>query len=156
MKSYTELVAEVIEHEVGEVIASPILILQLLSVYSALYLQGKNPGICGKCHKDYYYKLKANGMEKAKEADEAKNRTCQPKWRGLRFIGKVARHFNDKLLTDAQAISLLDAKLLKPEDFIKLPDGYGEPTPAPAPSAPAPPAPAVPAAPRPRKPRKNK
>lgn len=127
MKYYSELVSELLKHEVGEVIASPVLIMQLLSVYSVLYLNGANPGTCGKCHKDYFYKLKSNGMERAKEYDEAKNRTCQPKWKGLKFINKpVCRHFNNELITDAQAISLLDAGFLKPEDFIKLPENWND------------------------------
>ena len=125
MKSYGEQVAEIIAHEIGEVLASPILVLQLLSVYSILYLNGKAPGLCSKCHADYYYKLKQNGMKKAQDLDEAKSRTCQPRWKGLKFINKVARHFNNELLTDRQAISLLDSGLLKQDDFVKLPDGYG-------------------------------
>ena len=154
MKSYSEQVAEILQNEIGEVLASPILILQLLSVYSVLYLQGKNPGLCTRCHKDYYYKLKQTGMKKAQDLDDAKNRTCQPKWKGLKFINKVARHFNDALLTDKQAVTLLDAGLLKPEDFVRLPEGYGKEE-DPAPVVEAAPAPAQKASPKPRKPRKK-
>lgn len=120
--TYQDQLAEVLNHEVGEVVASPILIMSLLRLYSALYLQGRPPGTCGNCHREYYNKLKRNGMEKAKQADEVAKRTCEPKWKGLKFIAKLAKHFNDTLITDAQAISLLDAGFLKPEDFKVLPD----------------------------------
>ena len=93
-------------------------------------------------------------MKKAQDLDDAKNRTCQPKWKGLKFINKVARHFNDALLTDKQAVTLLDAGMLKPEDFVKLPEGYGKEE-DPAPVVEAAPAPAQKASPKPRKPRKK-
>jgi len=121
---FVNSVSEVLSHDVGEVLASPSLLLQLLSLYSYLYLGGNPPGTCGRCHEKYYYKLKQNGMAKAQEADKAQKRTCVPAWKGLKFIFKKARHFNDQIITDEQAIGLLDEGFLKESDFKKLPAGY--------------------------------
>jgi len=75
-------------------------------------------------------------MEKATHADAVKTRVCRPKWKGLKFIPKLARHFNDEWITDAEATSLLDAGFLKPEDFTVLPGEVYKPA-APAAAAPA-------------------
>ncbi len=117
------IVQEVLGSDVGEVLSSPLL-LKLLSAYSALYLNGGNPSYCGDCHRKYYYQLKKDGLMKAQEYDAAQNRTCEPAWRGLMFIHKLARHYNSELLTDEQAIKLLQAGHLKESDFKKLPEGY--------------------------------
>lgn len=63
-------------------------------------------------------------MKKAVSADEAKNRTCVPAWKGLKFIFKRARHYNNALITDEQAVELLNEGLLSESDFKKLPEGY--------------------------------
>lgn len=74
-------------------------------------------------------------MEKAQLADEVKNRTCKPKWKGLKFIHRVARHYSDQLITDKQAVDLLKKGLLTEADFLTLPAGYVA---GPAPTEPEP------------------
>ncbi len=49
-------------------------------------------------------------------------RTNKPNWKGLRFIW--GDFYSDELLTDEQAISLLNNKGLSESDFAKLPEGY--------------------------------
>jgi len=117
-----ELVEEILSYDVGEVIASP-LSLKLISVYSQLYLNGRQPRWCGECQKKYYYQLKKDGMKKAEHAEKAKNRTCQPAWNGLKFIPQLAKHFNSALITDDEAIKLLNEGHLQESNFVKLPDG---------------------------------
>lgn len=52
-------------------------------------------------------------------------RTCKPKWRGLRFID--GNHYSNESITDEQAIKLLKKGSLKESDFKVLPAGLNEP-----------------------------
>ena len=116
-------VNELLNHDCGEIINSP-LVMKLLTVYSQLYLNGRPPKLCGKCHEKYYNQLKINGMEKAELLEKAKNRTCEPFWNGNKYIPKMARHYSNLYITDKEAIRLLNEGHLKENDFTKLPDGY--------------------------------
>ncbi|MCK9281353.1 MAG: hypothetical protein M0P71_12080 [Melioribacteraceae bacterium] len=118
--SMVDLVSRVLASGVEDVLSST-LVMDLLSAYSALYLNGANPRLCGRCHKDYYFKLKKDGLMKAIEFDKAKNRTCKPKWNGLRFIPKLGKHINSELITDEQAEKLLKEGHLMDKDFTVLP-----------------------------------
>lgn len=118
--SMVDLVSRVLASGVEDILSST-LVMDLLSAYSTLYLNGSNPKLCGRCHKDYYYKLKKDGLMKAIEYDKAKNRTCKPKWNGLRFIPKLGKHFNSELITDEQAEKLLKEGHLAEKDFDILP-----------------------------------
>lgn len=128
MLTMTEQVREVLDKSFEEVQASSF-ILNLLSIYSKLYLNGGQPGTCGACHRDYYNQLKSNGMELAKAYEEAKNRTCKPAWNGLIYIRDTARHWNSELLTDKEAINLLEKGFLKSSDFTTLPSDFNKPVP---------------------------
>lgn len=128
MLTMTEQVREVLDKSFEEVQASS-LILGLLTVYSKLYLNGGYPGTCGACHRDYYNQLKNNGMELAKQYEEAKNRTCKPAWNGLIYIRDTARHWNSELLTDKEAMMLLEKGFLKSADFSILPAAFDKPVP---------------------------
>ena len=121
-----DLVSKILAHDFGEVSTSP-LIADMLSAYSKLYLNGTQPRLCGKCHKQYYEQLKLDGMKKAELYEKAKNRTCKPAWRGLKYINKLAKHFNNELLTDDQAVDMLNKGHLKEADFFVLPKGYNKP-----------------------------
>jgi hypothetical protein len=128
MLTMTEQVREVLDKSFEEVQASS-LILTLLDCYSKLYLYGAQPGTCGACHRDFYIQLKINGMELAKAYEEAKNRTCKPAWKDLKYIQLTARHWSSELLTDKEAIMLLEKKFLSEKDFLTLPSGFGAPIP---------------------------
>ncbi len=47
-------------------------------------------------------------------------KTCKMK-PGLVYVAREAKHFSDANMDDATAIRLLDAGILKPEQFVKLP-----------------------------------
>lgn len=121
-------VKEVLSKSFEEVSASS-LVLTLLECYSKLYLNGAQPGVCGKCMRGYYIELTKTGMEKAINFEEIKARTCKPAWNGLKFIPSTARHWNNELLTDKEAINLLEKKFLTPVDFEVLPAEWGKPIP---------------------------
>ena len=72
----------------------------------------------------YYQELKLTGLQQAAKHKEIMERTCIPKWKGLRFIW--GDHYSDATITDEQAIRLLKNKGLNESDFKKLPEGYLE------------------------------
>lgn len=57
----------------------------------------------------------------AKKIVEAESRTCQPAWKGLKYIPMAARHFSSRLITDEEAKMLLEKGFLKESDFRVLP-----------------------------------
>jgi hypothetical protein len=114
-----EKVKELLSKDIEEIISSP-LSLDLLQVYSQLYLCGKSPDSCAKSQRKYFEQLKINGMEKAKNI----KRTCKPAWTGNMYISKEARHFNDVFITDEEAIAVLKRKHISEDMFLVLPEGY--------------------------------
>ena len=118
-------VRELINKEFEEIINSSDS-LKLLKYYSLLYMNGAQPRTCTKSQREYYTKLKIDGIMKAELYEEIKARTCKPKWKGLKFIPSQGRHFSNEFITDKQATSLLEKGVLKESDFIKLPDLYLE------------------------------
>jgi hypothetical protein len=121
-------VKEVLAKSFEEVSASS-LVLKLLDCYSKLYINGSQPGICGLCLRNYYTELKKNGMELAKIYEEVKNRTCKPAWNGLKYIPSTARHWNNELITDKDAMYLLEKGFVKENEFEILPSEWGKPIP---------------------------
>jgi len=118
-------IKELLSKDIEEIIASP-LSLDLLKIYSTLYLYGEKPNTCARSQRKYYEQLKKDGIMKAKENTK---RTCKPNWKGNIYISKEARHFNDIHTTDEEAITLLKRKHISEDMFSILPEGYGkEPT----------------------------
>ena len=133
--TFIERVNNLISKNVEEIIASTDS-LELLRCYSILYNEGRQCRSCANSQRDYYKQLSLNGLQKAKEMDEIKIRTCQPNWgkgctnnNGLKFIHKEGNHYSSLYITDDQAISLLNRGLLNESDFDVLPEGYSKPLP---------------------------
>ncbi len=114
---------DILSKTVEEVINSS-LSLKLLNLYSKLYLNGEQPRWCASCQRDYYSQLQREGHLKIKEMEEIEKRTCVPAWNGLKYIHKAGRHYNNEIITDTQAIDLLERGFLTEQDFTKLPEGY--------------------------------
>lgn len=114
---------KILATELKEIIASP-LILDLLQLYSVLYINGKQPSNCAQCIKKYYVKLKKNGMKKMDDFEKIKSRTLVPRWKGIMYLRSIASHLNSELITDERAIELLEAGLIEEKMFDKLPEGY--------------------------------
>lgn len=117
-----ETIEKILATSVEEVIASS-LSLDLLKVYSVLYLDGAAPKACAAAQRKYYNILKLKGVEMAKEIE---NRTCAPAWKGLRFTQKTQSHFLDTKITDKQAMYLIRIGALSEKDFTKLPEGLDD------------------------------
>lgn len=116
---------ELLKYDIKEIVGSP-LVLELLDVYSKLFLNGSQPSYCEKCLTKYYYQLKQYGMEQQERIQKIKDRTCIPAWNGLKYIPAVARHFNSDLITDEEATDCLIDGKLRESHFKKLPDIYLE------------------------------
>lgn len=106
-------------------IKSSALSLELLKVYSALYMCGGQPRSCEKSMHSYFKQLQKDGIKKAKDMKEITN-VCNKK--GIVYVSNpMHKHVNFEQLSDTDAISLLKIGVLKKEDFAKLPDGYEHP-----------------------------
>lgn len=120
-----EDVEKILNNDVEEVIKSPQLSLSLLKCYSKLYLNGAQPRVCAVSQRKYYSQLKIDGMAKAKIAQDVKDRTCVPKWKGNCYSSKACKHYNSDMITDGQAIDALEKGFLMESQFNKLPENYG-------------------------------
>ena len=100
--------------------------IALLRCYSKLYMQGRQTRWCEASQRKYFTQLKKNGIDMAKQYDEAQTRTCVPAYKGKKYISAKAKMYYADLLTDADAIDLLNCGYLVESDFTKLPEGYGK------------------------------
>lgn len=98
-------------------------VLILLSLYSRLFMDGKQPSTCVKCMADYYIKLSNEGFARIEKMKIMENQKCKLK-PGLVFVKEEAKHFSNDNITDKKALQLLNSGRLKPQHFEILPDGY--------------------------------
>jgi hypothetical protein len=112
--------AQLLSRDVEGLIASPDS-LKLLKLASILLLNGGQPRTCANSIRKYFEQLKTIDMNAVERAEQVKNRTCVPKWNGLRYI--KGNHYDNKNITDNEAIQLIRAGLLSKNDFEKMPDG---------------------------------
>jgi len=115
--------------EVGDVIASP-LSLEMLRIYSVLYLGGGQPMSCATSQRKYYEILKKDYMKNKEKLEK----THELKFQGLRYIpgirdkegNLIAGHLHivGSAVTDDMALEYLSKGILKEKDFITLPEGY--------------------------------
>jgi hypothetical protein len=114
---------------VEEVIASP-LSLDLLKLYSIIFLAGAQPRTCAASQREYYKKLKENYQM----AKQKLTKTHMLNWAGRRYIpgvfdkaGKLVAghlHIHSEYLTDEKAVEYLKIGALKEKDFAVLPESY--------------------------------
>lgn len=110
-----------------EEIYSTSLSLDLLKIYSSLYLAGGQPRSCKASQIQYYNRLMKDGILKAKEMEEINKKTHKVIKKGLKYIGgKFCKHFDLQMLTDKEANELLQSGWMKETEFEKLPDLYKE------------------------------
>jgi len=113
---------KIIQYTFEEINKSPELFIEFLQIYSILYLQGKDPGTCEKCHRGYFEKMKQNGLKKAEKMNT--ERTCKPNWKGNLFSSKAQRHFNSQSISDEEAVKALNSGSLIASQFDVLPEGF--------------------------------
>jgi hypothetical protein len=96
--------------------------LELLDIYSKLYLNGSQPSTCANSLRAYYTEIQLTGLQRAVKLREAMERTNKPNWIGNRFVWGA--FYNDQTITDEQAITLLKNGGLSETDFKVLPLAY--------------------------------
>lgn len=115
-----ERVEKLININAREVMKSPELYLELLKLYSILFLNGRQPSDCGKCAYNYFNKLKTSGIKKALFME---HKTCKltNKIFNVR-VGNAIITYSDANVNDIIARRLLMDGKLKESDFITLPE----------------------------------
>jgi len=107
-----------ISKDFAEIKSTP-LSLELLKVYSILYLNGRQPSSCEASLYRYYQQLIRNGTEKAQNMQEKTNK-CNKK--GLIYVGRpLFKDFDLQNLSDKDANSLIKLGILKKSDFKVMP-----------------------------------
>lgn len=104
-----------------EVMKSPELYLELLKLYSILFLSGKQPSSCGKCAYNYYNELKKKGVERIKFIEMNKCKLQPNKIFHVR-VSKALISYSDANMDDKTALRLLREGKLKESDFVVLPE----------------------------------
>ena len=110
-----ERLQTLLSHSEDEVVNTH-LIVELFRLYSIIYAREGQPSLCTKCAREYYRKLKKNGLAMA---EIEKKNVC--KLKGIRYVKMAARDFDLQNLTDADAIFLLKNGILQENDFKVLP-----------------------------------
>lgn len=100
---------------------------EIIHCYSALFCGGAYVRTCDNSKREYIVKIFKEGLNRAKEMDEIKVRTCKPAFNGLVYVNRTARHYSAEHITDEQAIDLLKNKDIPETYFSKLPEGYEKP-----------------------------
>jgi len=108
------------ELSVDEVLGDPVALRSLLILASALLLGGGQPAMCNSCLRDYYFQI-INNFEKLNQNYQTmKNRTCKPKWVGIKYVKGAL--YDSATITDEQALSALANGYLTEDDFEVLPE----------------------------------
>lgn len=126
---YYDLYKELSERSFSEIKQDERLLLSFLKLYSICYLNGVAPNWCEKCQQEYFIQFKHDHRlniinTKINHYMEVQNRTCKPAWNGLKYIRQTAQHWNDKTLTDSEAIYLLENNFILENQFIVLPEEW--------------------------------
>lgn len=112
---------KIINTPAQEVMQSPELYLELLKLYSILFLAGKQPSACEKCAYNYYNELKKKGIYRIKFIEMNKCKLQPNKIFHVR-VGKAIITYSDKNMDDKTALRLLKEGKLKESDFVVLPE----------------------------------
>lgn len=122
-----ETINSILENSVETVLKDGVLTMNLLRVYSTLYLaKNEQPRTCASAIREYYGLIKKEGIMKVDLNEQIKNRTCKPKWNGNKYIMGTGEFISSLYITDEKAKDLLAKGKLKESDFLVLPKINGE------------------------------
>lgn len=119
-----QIIKDILNVNINEMVSTGRMLIPMLKAYSTLYLGGGKCRTCAKSHRKYYLQIKTNGLTMATKFEKAKSRTCIPKWNGLKYLSKTAKHWSSDMLTDEEATNLLVKGHIQEICFTKLPDEY--------------------------------
>lgn len=116
----------ILSKQIDEVLEDSITSLLVKSCYSILYANGMIVKGCQDSLRKYYRQFQIDGIMKAQQYEQVKNRICKPSWVGLKYVTKVHSHINPDLLSDESAATYLVSGILQESDFTILPPQYLE------------------------------
>lgn len=120
-----EQINEILSNEVEAVLKDGRLSLNLMRIYSVLYMNGAPCRACSQSQRTYYSELQKTGLQKA---IIMVNRTCELMPDALHYVrGLGNKHLSNHNITDEEAIICLQNGWLKERHFAKLPVGYKKP-----------------------------
>lgn len=117
---------KILDNDIDTILKSGTLSLLLMRTYSKLYLNNAPCRMCAGALRGYYYELLKTGKMKMELIEQIKNRTLVPAWKGIKHVIGFGTLVNSETITDEQAIRYLNKGILKKEQFITLPTGFGE------------------------------
>ena len=94
---------EILERRVDEILKDSTLLIPMLKYYSILYLCGGTPRTCASSHRQYYIKLKQDGMERLNKLTMAKYQLKPGVV--ITFSGQT---YNQGTMTDEIAVNVLE------------------------------------------------
>lgn len=94
---------EILERRVDEILKDSTLLIPMLKYYSTLYLCGGTPRTCASSHRQYYIKLKQDGMERLNKLTMAKYQLKPGVV--ITFSGQT---YNQGTMTDEIAVNVLE------------------------------------------------
>jgi hypothetical protein len=104
------------------VLSDPFLLMEMLRLYSELFLKSRPCSDCEKKHKAYYTKLLHEGEKQIKKLDIMAKNTCKMKDDVCLF--HKGNHFTHVNITDSVATAMLKSQPILEKHFIAYPKGY--------------------------------
>ena len=118
-----ERLKHIIEKGCDAVLNDPSLLIEMIRIYALLYLNGESPSFCGKCHKDYFEKLKKYGLTQLEKMEQNKFKL---KENVLIYDFKTGEYLSRFNMTDEKAIQRLRAHPKAIGEFSEFPENWQE------------------------------
>jgi hypothetical protein len=110
---------ELAKHPAEQVIKTPALLLELLRLYSEIFLNSKPCSTCEKMHGTYYTRLIREGKKQIEKNRTMTKATCKLKDNACVFF--KGAHYTNANITDAVAVQMIKAFPALKQQFVTLP-----------------------------------
>lgn len=111
------------------VLKDRVLLVEMLRLYSEIFLNSKPCSTCEKQHRGYYKRLINDGEQQIKQNEIMSKKTCLLKDNALLYYRGA--HYTNANLTDKIALSILKNTPVLEREFVEYPEGYKVKTEAP-------------------------
>jgi hypothetical protein len=111
---------ELLKHEVGEVLRTPSLLMQMLRLYSKIFLHDEACSTCEKKHAGYYSHLASKGFQQIE-----KNKTMSNKELKYKLKPGIIMHSPDGMFSEFNITDEISERLVK--NFPALAGNYINP-----------------------------
>jgi hypothetical protein len=114
-----ERLESIISHPIDQVLKEPDLLVEMLRIYSLLYLEKKPCSTCTRLHRAYYIRLRKTGKETILNLSKMKTNTCKLK-EGVIVLFKGV-HYSHLNITDKVARDMIKWNPVLSKRFETLP-----------------------------------